>query len=260
MHTAGIKVVLDVVYSNVHGFKTPLPDGVYTYDWDVSGTGNTVDVKKTLPVIEASMKYWLNDMKVDGMRFDLCNICGREGGNFTPEAEFFEMTKQFKGKLLIAEPWDCAEVSQGRYPEHFLELNGWFRDCVLSGKEYTESSLLPAERSVNFLTCHDNHTLEDFLSWDSKQNLENGEDGRDGGSTEYNYNHGVNGVTDNPVILQSRREHKAWLQKQLMESDGHKMILMGDELNLCNSMAGNNNGYLLDNPKGWLNWEDYKDA
>ena len=259
LHSAGIKVILDVVYNNVHGFKKPLPEGIYTYDWDVSGTGNTVDVKKSLPVIEASMQYWFNELQVDGMRFDLCNILAREGGNFNPEAEFFEMTKQFEDKLLIAEPWDCGEVSQGRYPEHFLELNGWFRDCVLSGKEYSESSLLPSKRSVNFLTCHDNFTLEDFVSWDDKQNLDNGEDNRDGGSTEFSYNHGTNGVTDDPRVLQARKEHKAWLQKQLSGSTGHKMIFMGDELNLCNSKNGNNNSYKMDNPTGWLNWENYKE-
>ena len=259
LHSEGIKVVLDVVYNNIHGFKHEADSvGIHTYDWDVSGVGRTVDVKKSLPVIEKSMKYWLNDIGVAGMRFDLANILGREGGNFNQDADFFEMTKQFKGKMLIAEPWDCAEVSQGKYPEHFWELNGWFRDCVLSGNVYEESSLLPAHRSVNFITCHDNFTLEDFVSYDKKYNLENGEDDRDGGSTEYSCNHGEEGVSTNSVVLKGRKEHKNWLRKQLNNCKGHKMILMGDEESLCNSMGGNNNAYRLDNEKGWLNWKDYK--
>ena len=221
LHSVDIKVILDVVYNNSHGFNNKeAENGIYNYAWDVSGCGRTVDVKKSLPAIEASMKYWLNEIGVDGCRFDLCNILGREGGNFKPEAEFFEMTKQFKDKMLIAEPWDVAEVSQGRYPDHFWELNGWFRDCVLSGHDYVESSLLPAKRSVNFITCHDNKTMEDKT-----------------------YGH---------------KDHKDWLRKKLMESKGHKMILMGDEESLCNSMNGCGNGYMLDNELGWLNWKDYK--
>lgn len=247
----GIAVILDVVYNHYHG-KTK---GVYWYDWDVSGCGNTVDVKKSLPVIMESMEYWLRTVGVDGMRFDLANILGREGGNFNPQAEFFkECEKRFLDKILIAEPWDCAEYSLGRYPENWLELNGRFRDDVRDGDEYNwATSPIEAHRSVNFITCHDGFTLADLVSYGRKHNHSNGEDNRDGCDNNRSWNHGVEGHTYNEDVIQKRQEHRDWLWEQLMTSPGHKMILAGDEVN--NTQFGNNNTYCQDNPLGWVIWE-----
>jgi len=247
LHDAGIKVILDVVYNHTHG-KMP---GVEYYDWDVTGCGNTVDVCKSLPTIMKSMRFWLRTIGVDGMRFDLANVLGREGGNFNPDAEFFTATKEFDDKILIAEPWDCAEYSLGRYPGHWLELNGAFRDCVRGGREY-RGSHVQAHRSVNFITCHDGFTLEDFVSYNHKHNEANGECNRDGCDDNKSFNHGIEGPTDDAKVLASRKEHKAWLMRQLMQSKGHKLILSGDEVG--NTQYGNNNAYNQDNDIGWVKW------
>lgn len=249
----GIGVILDVVYNHTHDM---LKD-VWYYDWDVSGCGNTVDVKASLDTILHSMEYWFCS-GIDGMRFDLANVMGREGGNFNPSAEFFKRTKKFtdRGKLLIAEPWDCAEYSLGRFPDNWLELNGSFRDQVRSGSGYNGSSL-PDTRSIAFVTCHDGFTLEDFVSYNQKHNWENGEDNRDGCDHNMSYNHGIEGPSDDENVIDSRNIHKDWLIDNLVTS-GHAgyMILSGDECS--NSQNGNNNAYCQDNETGWVNWDFVK--
>lgn len=244
----GIKVILDVVYNHTHGKM----DGVSYYDWDVSGCGNTVDVKHSLSMIMDSMHLWLSLHHVDGMRFDLANIMGREGGNFNPEATFFSQVETwFPHKILIAEPWDCAEYSLGRYPEHWLELNGQFRDVVRGGSSYTHN-ILPPERSVDFITCHDGFTMWDLVSYNEKHNWANGEDNQDGCDNNQSYNHGVEGITTDISILKSRWDHVEWMKSELMNSPGHKLILAGDEV--LNTQFGNNNTYCQDNEVGWVTW------
>lgn len=249
LHCAGIKVILDVVYNHTYG---KLPD-VYYYDWDVTGCGNTVDVPRSLKAIQRSMDFWLDDIGVDGMRFDLANVLGREGGDFNPDTKFFKWTEKFAGrKILIAEPWDCAEYSLGRYPEHWWELNGKFRDAVRQGHEYKEGIDIPIHRSVNFVTCHDGFTMEDLVSYNSKHNFQNGENNRDGSDCNYSYNNGVEGFTTDELTLHKRHLHKKYLRERLQSSKGHKLILAGDEVD--NTQFGNNNAYCQDNPLGWVIW------
>lgn len=251
LHANGIGVILDVVYNHTHSRI----DGAFYYDWDVTGCGNCVDVKASLKAIISSMRYWMLEIGVDGMRFDLANVLGREGGNFNPEAEFFKEAKRFSdaGKLLIAEPWDIAEYSLGRFPSDWLELNGSFRDQVRSGHMY-RGSALPDSRSVAFITCHDGFTLNDLVSYNYKHNLANGENNRDGCNDNKSYNFGVEGPTDDETILHRRELHKDWLMKNLVDCNHAAiLILAGDEVS--NSQNGNNNAYNQDNPTGWINWD-----
>lgn len=248
LQASGIKVVLDVVYNHTAGHI----DGAKYYDWDATGCGNTVDVKASLPAIMKSINYWLNTVGVDGMRFDLANVMGREGGDFNPNAQFFKEMEQFDDKLLIAEPWDCSEYSLGRFPPNWLELNGKFRDITRAGYEYADGSHLPVERTVNFITCHDGFTLEDMVTYSQKHNHCNGEGNRDGCNNNMSHNFGAEGQTKDKAILARRELHKEWLMNQLMSSKGHKLILAGDEVG--NTQFGNNNAYCQDNPLGWIIW------
>lgn len=253
LHDHGIEVILDVVYNHT---ADTFEDPVVYYDWNVTGCHNTVDVRNSLRTIINSMDYWLFEVGVDGMRFDLANVMGREGGNFNPCARFFFETEVYinAGKILIAEPWDCAEYSLGRFPSGWLELNGKFRDTVRSGHQY-HGSELPSCRSVNFITSHDGFTLQDLVSYNHKHNHDNGEDNRDGEDHNLSWNHGVEGHTTDPNIIRARQEHKRWLVEQLMTSDSAaKMIRAGDEC--MNSQNGNNNAYCQDNEIGWVTWGD----
>lgn len=248
LHSADIKVVLDVVYNHT---AKPIKDVKY-YDWDVTGCGNTVDVKNSLHIIMESISYWF-DIGIDGMRFDLANVLGREGGDFNPEAKFFKEMEEYKDKILIAEPWDCAEYSLGRFPEHWLEINGHFRDVVRSGGEYDwNNSPLEPNRSINFITCHDGFTLDDLVTYSRKHNHTNGEDGRDGCNHNMSSNHGVEGYTNDKEVIVNRINHKNWLRRQLYSSEGHHLTLAGDEVN--NTQFGNNNAWNQDNPLGWVIW------
>jgi isoamylase len=212
----GINVVLDCVFNHT---ACPI-DGV-TYgddDHNFSGCGGTVIVNRSLPVIMSSIDYWLGI--VDGIRFDLANVLGREDQNgFNPNAEFFKLMEKHSDKILIAEPWDCDEYSLGRYPSNWFELNGKFRDCVKKGNEYVNYDV-PKERSINFVTCHDGLTMYDLI--DKIQWF--------GGTNE------------------SMEGHKAWLNKQLDESE-HCLILAGDYMD--HSQNGDGNPYMKGFPVKW---------
>ena len=253
LHLNGLKVILDVVYNHVsNSSKKSFEDaGVKFYDWDVTGCGNTVDVKASLPVIMRSIDYWLDTVGVDGMRFDLANVLGREGGNFNPEAEFFKRMYKHRDKILVAEPWDCAEYSLGRFPKYWRELNDQSRDCIRQGHTYW-CNHIEWERSVNFLTCHDGFTLEDLVSYNGKHNMENGENNRDGCNNNHSYNHGAEGPTSDKNILRARTSTKHRLVQNLKESSHSYLWRAGDEFG--NSQGGNNNAYRYGNPTSWLNW------
>lgn len=247
LQEAGIKVIIDVVYNHT---ASPIP-GVHYYDWNVTGCENTVDVKASLPVIMESIDYWME--YVDGMRFDLAGVLGREGGNFNPEARFFkEMIKHaYRGKILIAEPYDLGEYSLGRFPKYWLELNTKIRDQIREQHRYLHTSF-DYRKSIAFVTCHDGFTLQDLVSYNYKHNLANGEGNRDGSDCNLSYNCGVEGFTEDPQIRAWRKARKEYMLNVLDGYPGHKLILAGDEVG--NSQNGNNNAWNQDNAIGWVNW------
>ena len=292
-HAAGIEVFLDVVFNHTgegdergrtysyRGLDNTLyymigPDGRYL---NFSGCGNTVSCNH--PVVRQllinCLRYWVADMHVDGLRFDLASVMGRDyEGHILHDPPVVEMIAE-EGVLadtkLIAEPWDAAGLYQvGTFPygRRWSEWNGKYRDDVrrfwrgepgmagalatrLCGSSdlYENSGRLP-RHSVNFLTCHDGFTLWDLVSYNQKHNLANGEQNRDGENDNHSWNCGVEGPTDDPFILGLRRRQVRNLLATLLLSQGVPMLLGGDEF--LRTQLGNNNAWCQDNEISWLDW------
>ncbi|MFI3137413.1 MAG: glycogen debranching protein GlgX [Methylococcaceae bacterium] len=246
---------------------------------DYTGCGNTVNANHPLVsrFIISCLEYWVRDMHVDGFRFDLASAMARgEGGevlNDPPVLWGIELSKQLAKTKLIAEAWDAAGLYQvGSFPGYrWAEWNGIYRDVIRkfirgdkglipdvatricgSSDLYESQGRLPIS-SVNFVTCHDGFTLHDLLSYNHKHNSANGEDSRDGCNNNLSYNYGVEGETDNPIILELRRKQAKNVFAILLLSQGVPMLLAGDEF--LHTQHGNNNGYCQDNEISWLNWE-----
>jgi glycogen operon protein len=293
-HAAGIEVILDVVYNHTgegdqlgptlsfRGLDNRsyyrLTDGGRYYVND-TGTGNTLNLTHpmVLRMVMDSLRYWVETCHVDGFRFDLASVLGREAGGFDPNGGFFDAIRQdpvLNRVKLIAEPWDIGPggYQLGSYPHPFLEWNDRYRDGVrrfwrgdagmtpelanrvLGSAELFDHSGRAATSSVNFLTAHDGFTLEDLVSYTVKRNLANGEDNRDGTGDNHSDNLGVEGPTEDPAIRAARGLRKRNLLATLLLSQGTPMLLGGDELG--NSQGGNNNAYAQDNETGWVTWED----
>ncbi len=291
-HMAGIEVILDVVYNHTaegdelgptlsfRGIDNRsyyrLLDGGRHYIND-TGTGNTVNAghPMVLRMIMDSLRYWVQVMHVDGFRFDLASVLGREAQGFDTGAAFFDVIRQdpvLARVKLIAEPWDIGPggYQLGAYPHPFAEWNDRFRDGLRSfwrgdrglAPELAKRLLGSAERfdhsgraatsSVNFVTAHDGFTLEDVVSYDAKHNEANGEGNRDGHNDNHSSNMGVEGATKDAAILAARAQRKRNLLATLFLSQGTPMLLGGDEIG--NSQGGNNNAYAQDNETGWVTW------
>ena len=222
-----------------------------------------------------SLRYWVLDMGVDGFRFDLAPVLGRNRQGFDPQAAFFTALRQDPVLCkvhLIAEPWDAAGdgYQLGRFPGHWLEWNDKFRDSVRRywlhrgvgrgelARRFTASSDLfhhgqrRPDASVNFIAVHDGFTLADVLRYSHKHNQANGEDNRDGRHHEPSTNLGVEGHSLNPGIVAQRSRLQRALLATLLLAQGTPMLCAGDEIG--NSQQGNNNAYVQDNPVGWLDW------
>ncbi|MFN3687279.1 glycogen debranching protein GlgX [Salinarimonas sp.] len=293
LHAAGIEVVLDVVYNHTAegnelgptlsfkgidnaSYYRLAPDPRY-YIND-TGTGNTVNLSnsRVLQMVMDSLRYWAQDMHVDGFRFDLATILGREPHGFEEDGRFLDACRQdpvLSTVKLIAEPWDCGPggYQVGRFSPGWAEWNDRYRDTVRGfwmGEEgklpelasrVTASADLFDKRgrrpwaSVNFVTAHDGFTLADLVSYDEKHNEANGEDNRDGHSHNISHNHGVEGPTDDPSILAVRYRQMRNILATLILSRGTPMILGGDEFG--RTQGGNNNAYCQDNEISWLDWE-----
>ncbi|MDO9638728.1 MAG: glycogen debranching protein GlgX [Pseudotabrizicola sp.] len=292
LHVAGIEVILDVVYNHTaegdqwgptlcyRGLDNAsyyrLADGGRHYVND-TGTGNTLNLTHpmVLRMVMDSLRYWVEVAHVDGFRFDLATVLGREPHGFDPNGGFFDAIRQdpvLSRVKLIAEPWDIGPggYQLGGYPHPFHEWNDRFRDGVrrfwrgdpgmtpdlakrlLGSAERFDHSGRSATSSVNFLTAHDGFTLEDLVSFTVKRNLANGEDNRDGHSDNHSDNMGVEGPSDDPAVLAARALRKRNLLATLMLSQGVPMLLAGDELG--HSQGGNNNAYAQDNAVTWLDW------
>jgi glycogen operon protein len=292
-HAAGIEVILDVVFNHTgegnyqgrtysfRGLDNQLyymlnPDGNYL---NFSGCGNTVNCNHPIvrQLLMESLRFWVSEMHVDGLRFDLASVFGRDqSGRVLMEPPVVELIAEdgvLADTKLIAEPWDAAGLYQvGRFPfgRRWSEWNGQFRDQVrrfwrgepgmtgqlatrLCGSSdlYQASGRLP-RHSINFITCHDGFTLYDLVSYNAKHNEANGENNRDGANDNFGWNCGAEGPTNNPEVLALRRRQARNLLATLMLSQGVPMMLAGDEL--LRSQQGNNNAWCQDNEIGWVDW------
>jgi glycogen operon protein len=293
LHRAGIEVILDVVYNHTaesgHGGPTlsfrGLEDSVYYIlenggDYaNYSGTGNTLNANQSIVrrLIIDSLHYWVEEMHIDGFRFDLASILSRdENGRPLPNPPILwdiESDPRLAGTKLIAEAWDAAGLYQvGTFVgDSWKEWNGRFRDDIRSfvrgdpGKVkaladrllgspdlYADQPREP-ERSINFVTSHDGFTLNDLVSYNHKHNESNLEDNRDGTDHNFSWNCGVEGPTDEPEIEAIRNVQIRNLLAITMLSLGAPMLLMGDEVR--RTQAGNNNAYCQDNETSWFDWE-----
>lgn len=293
-HSAGIEVILDVVYNhtaeggeigptlsfrgldNASYYRLTDDPRYYVND---TGCGNALNLDNpfALRLVMDSLRYWAEVMHVDGFRFDLCSTLGRTGGDFDRDGPFFRAIRQdpvLNRLKLIAEPWDIGQggYQLGAYPAPFAEWNDTYRDEVRqfwrgdSGKvaamaqaltgssRYFDHEGRAATSSVNLLTAHDGFTLHDTVSYAEKHNEANGEDNRDGHGHNNSDNLGVEGPTTDPDILAARTRRKRNLMATLMLSQGTPLVLAGDEIG--NSQDGNNNAYCQDNPLGWVDWKN----
>ena len=292
LHAAGIEVILDVVYNHTgegdefgptlcfRGFDNAsyyrLMHGGRHYVND-TGTGNTLNLTHpmVLRMVMDSLRYWVEVCHVDGFRFDLATVLGREAHGFDPQGGFFDAIRQdpvLSRVKLIAEPWDIGPggYQLGAYPHPFLEWNDRFRDGVrrwwkgdpgmaadlakrlLGSAERFDHHGRGATSSVNFVTAHDGFNLADVVSYTIKRNWANGEENRDGHHENHSDNMGVEGPTDDPAILAARARRKRNLLATLMLAQGVPMLLAGDEVG--HSQSGNNNAYAQDNETTWIDW------
>jgi isoamylase len=292
-HAAGIEVILDVVFNHTgegddrgrtSSFRGLDNELYYLLDakgnyLNFSGCGNTVNCNH--PVVRTllltCLRYWVADMHVDGLRFDLASVFGRDiHGNVLVEPPVVEMIAEdsvLAETKLIAEPWDAAGLYQvGRFPygRRWSEWNGRYRDEVrrfwrgdpgmagllatrLCGSSdlYEASGRLP-RHSINFVTCHDGFTLHDLVAYNRKHNEANGENNRDGLDENCSWNCGVEGPTADPGVLELRRRQAKNLLLTLFLSQGVPMLLAGDEF--LRTQRGNNNAYCQDNAVSWIDW------
>ena len=298
LHKAGIQVLMDVVYNhtcegnemgptlcyrgldNHSYYRLELEPRYYVND---SGTGNTLaaDHPRVMQMIIDSLRFWTSEVHVDGYRFDLASILGREAHGFDRNGGFFDAVAQdpeLADVHLIAEPWDIGPggYQLGQYPARWSEWNDQFRDTVrrfwnsdanllsefsdrlLGSSSVFEWQARDPAASVNFITAHDGFTLADTVSYEHKHNEANGEDNRDGHGANYSNNHGVEGETTDPAIIALRLQQQRNLLCSLFLSQGTPMLLAGDERN--RTQGGNNNAYCQDNLLTWINWESESEA
>ncbi|MGK0500061.1 MAG: glycogen operon protein [Oceanicoccus sp.] len=215
-------------------------------------------------------------MGVDGFRFDLAPIAGRDAKGFDPQASFFQTLSQdpqLAKVKLIAEPWDIGPggYQLGHFPSRWSEWNDNYRDTVrqfwrrdpgqlptFARRLHGSSDIFEHGRrrptaSINYLASHDGFTLNDLVSYQNRHNLANGEDNRDGHRENLSENFGVEGDSENPEILAARRRQQRNMLATLMLSQGVPMFTAGDEM--LRSQQGNNNAYCQDNELNWLDWE-----
>ena len=293
LHRAGIEVILDVVFNHTaeddergptqcfrgldnRAYYILQPDRARYANF--SGTGNTLNANNPIVrrLIVDSLKYWVDEMHVDGFRFDLASILSRDDAGepmpHPPVVWDIESEPALAGTKLIAEAWDAAGLYQvGSFMgDAWKEWNGRFRDDVRSffrGEDGVVTNFADrvlgshkvyghknreAEASVNFVTCHDGFSLNDLVSYDTKHNEANGEENRDGANDNRSWNCGVEGPTDDPQIEALRnRQVKNFLTVTFL-SLGVPMILMGDEMR--RTQHGNNNAYCRDDADNWLDW------
>jgi len=293
LHAAGIEVVLDVVYNHTPEGNEFGPSisfrGLDNMSWyrlqsddlarneNLTGCGNTLHCAhpRVTQFVLDSLRYWVQEMGVDGFRFDLAPVLGRTDRGFDPHAAFFTAMRQdpvLNGVHLIAEPWDAAYdgYQVGRFPGRFMEWNDKFRDAVRGywlGKGVSRGELArrfsassdvfrhgqrSPQASINFVSVHDGWVLADVVAYEHKHNHANGEDNRDGRDNELSCNFGAEGPTSDAGVLEARRRTRRAMLATLLLAQGTPMLCAGDEI--ANSQQGNNNAYCQDNATSWLSW------
>jgi glycogen debranching enzyme len=298
VHARGMELVIDVVYNHsaesdeagptlsLRGIGNALyyhlreDDRALYENW--TGTGNCLNLgePRVLQLVMDSLRFWACEMGVDGFRFDLATVLGRDAKTgFDPRAPFFAAIAQdpvLSRTLLIAEPWDIGPGGYrlGEFPPGWLEWNDRYRDTqrgfwLRQGRDgaaglgdfahrFTASSAQFAHHgrapvaSVNFITAHDGFTLRDLVSYEERHNLANGENNRDGHAHNLSNNCGAEGPSDDAAVLAKRSRLQRALLAVLLLSQGTPMLLAGDELG--HSQQGNNNAYCQDNETTWLAW------
>ena len=292
LHAAGIEVILDVVFNHTgegDEFGPTLSfrgiDNASYYCLaedrrryrDFTGCRNTLNLghPRVLQMVMDSLRYWVQDMEVDGFRFDLAVSLSREDHHFAPRGRFLAAIAQdpvLAKSKLIAEPWDLGPdgYQLGAFPQGWSEWNDKFRDGVRrfwrgegntlgdlafrlagSGDVFGRSKRRPTA-SVNFITAHDGFTLEDLVTYNVKHNLANAEQNADGTDTNYSWNCGTEGPSADPATVALRDRQKRNMMATLLLSLGIPMIVAGDEFG--RTQRGNNNAYCQDNDISWIDW------
>jgi isoamylase len=300
LHAAGIEVILDVVYNHTGEGDHTGPtlsfrgiDNAIYYRLDpahprryinYTGTGNSLNLthRVVLALVMDSLRYWVEEMHVDGFRFDLAATLARNPqGTFDRNVAFLSAVRQdpvLSKVKLIAEPWDLAEggYQLGNFPPGWAEWNDKYRDAVrsywkgdegtigelasrISGSQdiFQRSGRAPTA-SINFVTTHDGFTLHDLVSYERKRNEANLEGGRDGSDNNRSWNCGVEGPSDEPHIRALRERQKRNFLATLFFSQGVPLLLAGDEMG--RTQLGNNNAYCHDSELSWIDWQLDADA
>jgi len=293
LHSAGLEVLIDVVYNHscegnhlgptlsLRGLDNAsyyrLTENDRRHYLDFTGCGNTLNLQhpRVLQMVMDSLRFWVEEMHVDGFRFDLAPALAREGRGVEPLGAFFSVVRQdpvLSRVKLIAEPWDVGEggYQVGNFPLGWAEWNDRYRNGMraywkgdggvigefarrLTGSSdlYGRSGQRPYA-SINFVTAHDGFTLQDLVSYNDKHNQANGEDNRDGHNENLSWNCGVEGPTDDPEIRKLRERQKRNFLATLLLSQGVPMLLAGDERG--RTQQGNNNAYCQDSELTWIDW------
>ena len=293
LHAAGLEVILDVVYNHTGEGNHLGPvlclkgidnrvyyrvvDSDPRYYMDYTGTGNSLNMRHphALMLVMDSLRYWVEEMHVDGFRFDLASTLARELFDVDRLSAFFDIIHQdptLSGVKLIAEPWDIGPggYQVGNFPVRWCEWNGRYRDTVRDywrgeggtlgefASRFTGSSDLYKDdgrrpyASVNFITAHDGFTLRDLVSYNEKHNEANGEGNNDGEAHNRSWNCGAEGATEDEAVNATRRRQQRNFLATLFFSQGIPMLLAGDEIG--RTQQGNNNAYCQDNEISWIDW------
>ena len=291
LHQAGLEVILDVVYNHTAegnelgptlSFRGICNQGYYRLSdgrhyTDYTGCGNTLDVSNphVLQMVMDSLRYWVQEMHVDGFRFDLAAALARSFHDVDMLGTFVTTIQQdpvLRRAKLIAEPWDVGPggYQVGEFPTLWTEWNGKFRDCLrdfwrgstgvgelgwrLSGSaDLYEGDGRRPYASINFITAHDGFPMRDLSTYEHKHNEANLENNRDGTDDNRSANYGHEGETDDPAINAVRRRQIRNMMTTLLLSTGVPMMLGGDEM--ARTQGGNNNAYCQDNEISWYDWE-----
>ena len=294
LHAAGLEVILDVVYNHTGEGSEQGPtlslrgidNGSYYHlqqqtprrYQDFTGTGNSLNTPhpRALQLVMDSLRYWVQEMHVDGFRFDLAATLARGSQGVDLQGAFLGAVAQdpvLSHVKLIAEPWDVGlgGYQVGRFPPGWKEWNDRYRDCMrafwkgdngligeFAGRFTGSADLYQAGgrgplSSINFITAHDGFTLSDLVTYNRKHNESNREDNRDGTNDNRSWNCGIEGPTHDAATTTLRRRQRRNLMATLLLSQGVPMLLAGDEIG--HTQDGNNNAYNQDNATSWLNWD-----